>query len=634
MKTIFKISLLCSGLITFYSTTAQTPTPPNGQRWEKVPELTDEFNQRSIDASKWDDYHPHWSGRAPSNFKRGNAFVKDGYLQLRSTLRRNPSTVGNPNRDIWVNSAACVSKRHTAKPGYYYEARIKASSLSMSSAFWFRVGKYSEIDVIEHIGNPSNPKSKTLGKDLAYQYHTNAFDYTGGKTRAVVRNEWFMPSRGRDEFHTYGLWWKADGKLLIFYHNGKEVMRTVPPIPFRENLKMIFDTEVFPDYTASWGTAGLPLPRNLNDNSKNTMLIDWVRTYKLVRGNATPKPDPTPNPTPTPNNNKPNVGFAIPANNATFTPGSNINVTVNASDSDGIQNVKLYLNNQLVRQENVNPYNWGANDNALKNVRNGNYILKAIATDKRGATAETSIRIRVQNASVPQPTPTNPVTSGQLINNGLYKLKNPFNNQNLLSRVEENHNAQMVADGNFTDQQWIFRHLGNNAYTIQNSRTQRYLEVPFARCNNNSNVASWTSANANHQKWQVSKNGNYFNLKPLHCTDQALDRSGGAVDANIITWSFDASNNNQKWEIIKTTRGLKSIREVAYNFGPNPATTYVDFINAPINEVITITNVLGQQLISQKIVSENEQISVASLASGIYFIRIGNALSEKLVISK
>ncbi|CAL66685.1 carbohydrate binding domain-containing protein [Christiangramia forsetii] len=252
---------------------------PEEQEWAIVSELTDEFEGESLDETKWDDYHPHWAGRAPSKFKKGNAFVENGRLNLRSTLLKDPSEVEDPDTDIWVNSAAMVSKDWSAKPGYYYEASMKASSLSMTSSFWFRVGEYSEIDVIEHIGNASNPVSETRDKNLGYQYHTNAFHYFGSEVIDVVRNEWTMPTLGREEFHVYGLWWK-DANTLHFYHNGKLVMTTTPPTSFEENLKMIFDTEVFSFYTASWGLPGLPLVENLNDDSKNTAYIDFVRTYK------------------------------------------------------------------------------------------------------------------------------------------------------------------------------------------------------------------------------------------------------------------------------------------------------------------------------------------------------------------
>lgn len=277
-KVIFTpvIFVLCT-IVAF----AQPPSAPAGFKWKKVEELSDEFNGDQLDPTKWDDYHPHWSGRAPSAFKKGNAFVENGNLCLRSTLKKDPSTVNDPFNDIWVNAAACVSKEKSAKPGYYYEAYFKASSLSMTSSFWFRVGQYSEIDVIEHIGNPSKESRQD---DLPYQYHANTHYYgkhAGLKNKAT---EWEMPTRGRDEYHLYGFWWK-DPNTLWFYHDGVKVMEIIPRVPLEENLKMIFDTEVFPFATAGVANIGLPKVENLKDNSKNTMYVDYVHAYELVEDN-------------------------------------------------------------------------------------------------------------------------------------------------------------------------------------------------------------------------------------------------------------------------------------------------------------------------------------------------------------
>lgn len=251
---------------------------PSGKKWVKVPILSDEFNQTNgIDDAKWDDLHPNWDGRPPSRYKRENTTVSGGHLRLKSTLLRNPSTVNDPLSDIWVNAASCVSKNNTARHGYYYEANIKASSLSMTSAFWFRVGKFSEIDIIEHIGNPSRESRQ---EDLPFEYNTNTHYYGVHQGLSPKKNVWTMPVRGRDGFHTYGMWWK-NPNLLIFYWDGREVMRTVPRVPFDENLKMIFDTEVFPFAQAGVPNIGLPKVANLNDNSKNTMLVNWVRVWEL-----------------------------------------------------------------------------------------------------------------------------------------------------------------------------------------------------------------------------------------------------------------------------------------------------------------------------------------------------------------
>ncbi|WP_111977293.1 family 16 glycosylhydrolase [Algibacillus agarilyticus] len=248
------------------------------QTWQSVDQLTDEFNESSLDLSMWDDYHPHWEGRAPSAFKKGHCYVDNGFLVLKSTVKKLPEMVNDPYQDIWVNAAACVTKKKQAIPGYYYEARMKASSLSMTSSFWFRVGNYSEIDVIEHIGNPSVGSRQA---DLPYQYHANTHYYGPAKGPKPLAKEYKMTTRGRDEFHVYGFWWK-DPNTLWFYHNDKKVMEIKPRVPFEEPLKMIFDTEVFPWATAGIPNIGLPKVENLNDPNKNAMLVDWVRTYKLA----------------------------------------------------------------------------------------------------------------------------------------------------------------------------------------------------------------------------------------------------------------------------------------------------------------------------------------------------------------
>ena len=97
-------------------------------------------------------------------------------------------------------------------------------------------------------------------------------------------------------------------------------------------------------------------------------------------------------------NNLPNVSFTTPTNGQSFDEPASIDfVDVAASDSDGtISNVRLYIDNVFIRQENVIPYTWSASkDAALSNLPAGSYTLKAIATDNDGGSSETSITINV-----------------------------------------------------------------------------------------------------------------------------------------------------------------------------------------------------------------------------------------------
>ncbi|RMD76202.1 MAG: carbohydrate-binding protein [Lentisphaerae bacterium] len=83
------------------------------------------------------------------------------------------------------------------------------------------------------------------------------------------------------------------------------------------------------------------------------------------------------------------MSWVKPAADAILAAGESLMVEVNASDPDGtIANVKLYLDNKFVRQENYAPYQWGAagqNDPLLNDLSAGSHTLKAVATDDDGA---------------------------------------------------------------------------------------------------------------------------------------------------------------------------------------------------------------------------------------------------------
>ncbi len=601
---------------------AQTPTAPSGKRWEKVDILSDEFNGNSLDKTKWDDYYPHWSGRPPSAFKKGNAFVEDGYLKLRSTLKKDPSTVNNPLKDVWVNSAACVSKGWDAKPGYYYEASFKASSLSMTSSFWFRVGDFSEIDVIEHIGNPSIDKRQ---KDLPFKYQANTHYYGKHKGLKNKKTSYTMPTRGRDDFHTYGFWWKSANELL-FYYDGKEVMKIVPRVPLNENLKMIFDTEVFPFAQAGIPSIGLPKVDNLNDNTKNTMLVDWVRVYELKDGEEIIDEISFKN---TPTNLQEEIAYTL-------------DVEYTASQAREVV-VGFYKDDKWIAS-GITKVNKG------KGVASVTVTLPEIAATGDNYSFKSHIRPlnttwrnAIDNDEVNNVSISKKVQ--QLIANGTYFITSGANNQRLLARPIESNSARMHDPGNYNNQKWIFNHLGDNVYTIQNKGTKRYLEVSEAKCNVGADVTTWTMAKDNHQRWIVVKNGNgIYGLQPLHCKNFALDRSAGAVNANVQIWSYSNKNNNQKWRIIKenNTNNRSSLIPLVLNdsdtnefsFYPNPSKDILFMSGLHIGDKISIYNLQGQELKTFKSQSTNEEISIQALAKGMYLIQINNNKSQYKFIKK
>ncbi|WP_109302148.1 Ig-like domain-containing protein [Aquimarina sp. AU474] len=96
-------------------------------------------------------------------------------------------------------------------------------------------------------------------------------------------------------------------------------------------------------------------------------------------------------------NNGPDISFTTPVNNASYLAPATIKVIINATDTDGVGNVRLYINDTFIRQENVNPYEWNQNnqDDQLKNLTSGNYTLKAEAIDQKGNITTKTIAIDV-----------------------------------------------------------------------------------------------------------------------------------------------------------------------------------------------------------------------------------------------
>ena len=105
-------------------------------------------------------------------------------------------------------------------------------------------------------------------------------------------------------------------------------------------------------------------------------------------------------------NQAPNLTVRGLAQDATLETGSSLGLTASATDpdeGDSIENVALFLNGTLIREEAYAPYVWGtANsaqaDPALRNLENGSYTIRVVATDSNGATAVVTRRFTVETS--------------------------------------------------------------------------------------------------------------------------------------------------------------------------------------------------------------------------------------------
>lgn len=114
----------------------------------------------------------------------------------------------------------------------------------------------------------------------------------------------------------------------------------------------------------------------------------------------------------------PMVNLTNPANGSLVS--GPITITATATDAAGISKVQLFLDGQLVTTKTTSPYTYSWNTN---NSTDGSHVIKAIATDKAGRTAEQVATINLARilpaADTTGPVLSNPNTFLGLLSNGL-----------------------------------------------------------------------------------------------------------------------------------------------------------------------------------------------------------------------
>jgi hypothetical protein len=91
----------------------------------------------------------------------------------------------------------------------------------------------------------------------------------------------------------------------------------------------------------------------------------------------------------------PEISIISPANGASYEPGENVNISVNATDSDGqVVSVKILLNSAELVVLNTPPYN-----TSWTSV-NGLYTITAIAEDNDALVSQDAIEITVGTVSI------------------------------------------------------------------------------------------------------------------------------------------------------------------------------------------------------------------------------------------
>ncbi len=258
---------------------------PAGKMWVMNDTYSDEFNGNSLDANKWYDYHPYWVGRDPAMFKTDAVDVTNGSMQITNYKLPAPQVVNG--NTYTIACGAVVSKAQDAYYGYY-ECRMKASDISMSSTFWLKnpwntntcPKSQTELDIIECIGGAKTfPAFATHMHSNTHYIHNpcpQPQDWKSIGDNAAVGGD------VSDAYHVYGAYWK-DANNILFYIDGVYKYTINPSqhysgTPFDRPMFMCMVTETY-DWEippTDWELANL----------QTTTYYDWVRSWTLEDANT------------------------------------------------------------------------------------------------------------------------------------------------------------------------------------------------------------------------------------------------------------------------------------------------------------------------------------------------------------
>lgn len=236
MKNILIVIFSISGCIAQQTKKVFPASDPNNEGgWALNKEVSDEFEGKELDRSKWfiegehGDYYI-WKGRAPSQFVPHNVRVENGKLKLRTAWEPKYEFIQESYTDgamgtakygeykeepMPVTTAAVITKKRFLNG--YMEVKSKSGNAAITAAFW-GIGYEQELDVFEQMGNPKKGEKITATSSLA-----TAHDWSPPAQRPtnVFQHVEHLPYRTADDFHIYGADWGED--YLSIYIDGQLV---------------------------------------------------------------------------------------------------------------------------------------------------------------------------------------------------------------------------------------------------------------------------------------------------------------------------------------------------------------------------------------------------------------------------
>ncbi len=257
------------------------PTP-SGKTWSKIENLSDEFNDGSLDENKWLNTDPNrWIGRAPGIFKKNTVIEAENNLMLTAYQLDTPEVV---NGNTFTHAGSNIYSKEAAQVGYYFECKMKANKTFMSSTFWLINNRndgtgcdkrVTELDIQECVGQITGTANfaQKFDETIHSNTHSRQTDCTATPTGSAGDDS-EVGAKVWEDYHVYGAWWKSATEIE-FYLDGKKVYTITPKANFDLPLylRMVVETYDWNPVPSDGGMTG--------NEEERTTYYDWIRTWEL-----------------------------------------------------------------------------------------------------------------------------------------------------------------------------------------------------------------------------------------------------------------------------------------------------------------------------------------------------------------
>jgi hypothetical protein len=393
----------------------------------------------------------------------------------------------------------------------------------------------------------------------------------------------------------------------------------------------------------------------------------YVLTSKITDNKAAVTTSSPINISVTNTNSVPVVTITSPANNSSFTAGSNITITAAASDSDGaISKVEFFNGATKLGEDLTGPYSYD-----WSNVLVGSYSLTVKATDNIGAvTTSSPINISVTNPnSVPVVTITSPAnnssfTAGSNITIGA----NASDNDGTITKVEFFNGATKLGEDSSSPYSFVWNNVIAGSYVLSATAidnigalsTSTAVSISVNNPNNPPTVTITSPGN----------NSSFTSGSTITITADAADSDGIISKVQffrdtiklgedlISPYSFDWTNvlsgnyqltvssiDNQNAVTVSPSVAIVVIdsRAKPITLYPNPASSKftIEYLSDRVQQIMLKILDMNSRLITHQIATIKEghnsiEMDVQLISNGLYIVSLeasnGDKFSIRLIV--